>query len=175
MRGDLAWWLWGFLCLQVLKKAAVEAPLQFLIIWSLHHYPCICQCICLHMRMNTSVLLCGGPLRAPSGGRHVSDLKTYAVHQLANINNFESDLQALLWWIWWGVRGLYSPPDSGGLWQNARQFFNLALCDGMLANFSILPAVTECSSICQFSPLWRNARQFFNLALCDGMLANFQI
>ena len=68
MRGDLAWWLWGFLCLQVLKKAAVEAPLQFLIIWSLHHYPCLCQCICFHMRMNTTVCLCGGPLRAPSGG-----------------------------------------------------------------------------------------------------------
>ena len=46
-------------------------------------------------------------------------------------------IEALVSWIWWGVRGLYSPPDSGGLWQNARQFLNLALCDGMLANFSI--------------------------------------
>ena len=65
--------------------------------------------------------------------------------------------------------------DSGGLRLNGRQFFNLALCDKMLANFSIWHSVTVCSTIFQFSPLWRNARQFVNLVHSDGMLANFLI
>ena len=65
--------------------------------------------------------------------------------------------------------------DSGALRQNAHQFFNLALCDKMLANFSIWHSVTECSTIFQFSPLWRNTRQFHNLTHCDGLPANFLI
>ena len=36
MRGALASWLWAFLCLQELKMTAEEAPLQILIISSLH-------------------------------------------------------------------------------------------------------------------------------------------